>query len=198
MKRRTSRKLRRNSKARRYPAPQYYVVAPDGGEYLPRQNTRAAARQVAQEVGGKVMSSTPATGPIGTRRTSLVRNSSWHGIDALERREHLIHNRLVGVILDDISKGTLTRARAEEYIHEAQAFIADLEAQHPPGGARGHAGKWKARTLDKLKGYLVRAKKQLGMVANGGCAYCQSPPGRHRWWCKKLAKNSRRRTSRRR
>lgn len=23
----------------------------------------------------------------------------------------------------------------------------------------------------------------------GGCAYCQSPPGRHRWWCKKLAKN---------
>lgn len=29
-----------------------------------------------------------------------------------------------------------------------------------------------------------------------GCAYCVSPPGRHKWWCTKLAKNSRRRTSR--
>jgi hypothetical protein len=141
------------------------------------------------------------------RRSSLRRNSrrlpagmkSWQGIDALERRENLIHNRLVGVILDDIGKGTLTRSRAEEYIHEAEAFVANLEAQHPPGGARGHAGKWKAHTLDKLRGYLVRAKKQLEMVANaGGCPYCVSPPGRHKWWCKKLAKNSRKHTSRRR
>lgn len=108
------------------------------------------------------------------RRTSLRRNSrripagmkSWHGIDNLERRENLIHNRLVGVILDDMSKGTLTRSRAEEYIHEAQAFVDDLESQWPPGGARGQAGRYKTRTLDKLRGYLVRARKQLGMVAN--------------------------------
>jgi hypothetical protein len=77
--------LRRNSrKARRYTGEQYYVVAPDGGEYLPRQNTRASAREVAKEVGGRVMVSYPATGPIGTRGQRLVRNTSLvkQGADA--------------------------------------------------------------------------------------------------------------------
>ena len=117
---------------------------------------------------------TQRRGAVMEAKLSLRRNSSrlptgmksWQGIDSSERRENLIHNRLVGVILDDIGKGTLTRQRAEEYIHEAQAFVDNLASQHPPGGARSQAGKYKARTLDKLRGYLVRARKQLSMTTN--------------------------------
>lgn len=92
--------------------------------------------------------------------------TSWAGIDALEATEGKINNRLVSVILGDVAKGRVTRSQAEVYIRGAEGFIADLESQYPPGGARGRAGRWKAHHLDKLRGYVARAKKQLDMTPN--------------------------------
>jgi hypothetical protein len=84
-------------------------------------------------------------------------------------------------LLEELMGGRLT-AKELRYFDDAYDAYAQWNYETSSPELRERWADLRQRRHEK--------REPLHRNSTPGCAYCQSPPGRHRWWCKKLAKNS--------
>jgi len=112
------------------------------------------------------------------RETKRGGRGNIYRLGHLLKALHNIEDSVRGFVGDDVSTAIQIRA----------AIDVNFTPGNPGDKLRKVVDAYLEHgTLPKYP--VTKAIRMQQNGSGGGCAYCVSPPGRHKWWCKKLAKN---------